>query len=448
MPTIQPFRGLRYNLGHVGSLSDVVTPPYDVISPQFQDEFYKRHPANFIRLELNREEPGDTDQNNKYTRAARFLRNWRQEGVMQLDPDPALYVYHQTFQSEGKEFTRRGFMCRVRLERLGEGKIYPHEETHSGPKQDRLLLTQACRANLSQIFGLYPDPGNAAQNMLEDAVSGATPLEATDHLGVIHKMWPVTNVKLIADVATMIEPKPMFIADGHHRYETACNYRDALAAKGPLDAEHPANFVLTQCVSMSDPGLLVLPTHRLFRGVKPLTSADLQSKLAECFNVKTAGNGPDAATGIWNEIAAAGEQTRLAFYTAADDTWTLAILSLVGAGRMAQLAAEHSADWQSLGVSILHRLVIESLLGLKDLPKPMYVHSVGEVIENLKRGDAVGRDATGQMGQGGRFELAALVMPASVDHVRAISEHGERMPAKSTYFYPKLLGGMVVHLLE
>lgn len=448
MPTIQPFRGLRYNLGHVGSLSDVVTPPYDVISPQFQDELYKKHPANFIRLELNREEPGDTDQNNKYTRAARFLRNWRQEGVMQLDPDPALYVYHHTFQTEGKEFTRRGFMCRVRLERLGEGKIYPHEETHSGPKQDRLLLTQACRANLSQIFGLYPDPGNAAQNMLEDAVSGATPIEATDHLGVIHKMWPVTNVKLVGDVATLIDPKPMFIADGHHRYETACNYRDALAAKGPLDAEHPANFVLTQCVSMSDPGLLVLPTHRLFRGVPPLTSSDLQAKLGECFNVKTAGKGPDAATGIWNEIAASGEQTRLAFYTAADDTWTLAILSLVGAGRIAELASKHSPDWQSLGVSILHRLVIESLLGLKELPKPMYVHSVAEVIDNLKKGDAVGRDATGQIGQGGRFELAALVMPASVDHVRAISEHGERMPAKSTYFYPKLLGGMVVHLLE
>ena len=448
MPTIQPFRGLRYNLGQVGSLSDVVTPPYDVISPQFQDELYKKHPANFIRLELNREEPGDTDQSNKYTRAARFLRNWRQEGVMQLDPDPALYVYHQTFQTEGKEFTRRGFMCRVRLDKLGEGKIYPHEETHSGPKRDRLLLTQACRANLSQIFGLYPDPGNAAQNMLEDAMSGATPIEATDHLGVIHKMWPVTNVKLIGDVATLLDPKPMFIADGHHRYETACNYRDALAAKGPLDAEHPANFVLTQCVSMSDPGLLVLPTHRLFRGVMPLTSGDLQAKLGECFNVKTAGNGPDAATGIWNDIAAAGEQTRLAFYTAADDMWTLAILSLVGAGRIAQLASEHSLDWQSLGVSILHRLVIESLLGLKDLPKPMYVHSVGEVIENLKKGDAVGRDATGQIGQGGRFELAALVMPASVEHVRAISEHGERMPAKSTYFYPKLLGGMVVHLLE
>ena len=261
-------------------------------------------------------------------------------------------------------------------------------------------------------------------------------------------MWPVTDVKVIADVAALMDDKPLFIADGHHRYETACNYRDLVAQQGAFDANHPANFVLTQCVSMNDPGLLVLPTHRLFRGVAPLTSAELQAKLSDCFTMQTVGQGPELASSLWNDIAAADQQSRLAFYTAQDHSWTLATISLVGAGRMAQLAENQSGDWQSLGVSILHRLVIDSLLGLTDLPKPMYVHSAQEVVENLVKGDAVGRDATGQMGSGGRFELAALVMPATVDHVRAISEHGERMPAKSTYFYPKLLGGMVVHLLE
>jgi hypothetical protein len=179
-----------------------------------------------------------------------------------------------------------------------------------------------------------------------------------------------------------------------------------------------------------------------------MTSAELQAKLSDGFNVHTVGQGPELAGSLWNDIAGANQQSRLAFYTAGDNTWTLATISLVGAGRMAQLAQEQSGDWQSLGVSILHRLVMETLLGLTDLPKPMYVHSVEEVIENLVKGDPVGRDATGQMGSGGRFELATLVMPSTVDHVRAISEHGERMPAKSTYFYPKLLGGMVVHLLE
>jgi len=457
MPTIQPFRGLRYNLGHVGSLSDVVTPPYDVISPEFQEELYKKHPANFIRLELNRDEPGDNEQSNKYARAAKFLKNWRQEGVMQLDPDPALYVYHQTFtvgrasgrpEEAGQTFTRRGFMCRVRLERFGEGKIYPHEETHSGPKQDRLLLTKACRANLSQIFGLYPDPENVAQDLLENAVAGQTPLSATDHLGVVHHLWPVTNVKVLADVAAIMDSKPMFIADGHHRYETACNYRDELAQQGPLDPNHPANFVLTQCVSMNDPGLLVLPTHRLFRGIKPIKSDLLQSRLGASFRTRTITKGADRAPTLWEDLEIAGEQRKLAFYTADDDTWTHAEITPQGEARLAELASEHSADWRGLGVSILHRLVMETLLGLSDLPKPMYVHSAHEVIENLVKGDSVGRDATGQMGSGGKFELAALVMPATVDHVRAISEHGERMPAKSTYFYPKLLGGMVVNLLE
>jgi uncharacterized protein (DUF1015 family) len=448
MPTIQAFRGLRYDLGHVGSLSDVVTPPYDVISPEFQDELYKKHPANFIRLELNREEPGDNEHSNKYSRASRFLKNWRSEGVMQLDPDPAVYVYHQTFEAAGQTFTRRGFMCRVRLERFGQGKIYPHEETHSGPKADRLLLTKACKANLSQIFGLYPDPGNAAQNLLEESVFGQTPHTATDHLGVVHRMWPVANLRTISEVAAIMEAKPMFIADGHHRYETACNYRDELAAAGSLDSNHPANFVLTQCVSMNDPGLLVLPTHRLFRGVAPITSGELAAKLQGNFITRPMGSGPDQADSLWQEIASAGLQNKLAFYTAQDDAWTLAIATKAGMQQLAKLASEHSTDWQGLGVSILHRLVMETLLGLNDLPKPMYVHSVQEVIDNLKSGDRAGRDATGQMGSGGRFELAALVMPATVDHVRLISEHGERMPAKSTYFYPKLLGGMVVHPLE
>jgi uncharacterized protein (DUF1015 family) len=448
MPTIQAFRGLRYNLGHVGSVSDVVTPPYDVISPELQDELYKKHPANFVRLELNRDEPGDSEQSNKYTRAAKFLKNWRQQGVMQLDPDPALYVYHQTFVHGDRDVTRRGFMARLRLERFGEGKVYPHEETHSGPKADRLLLMKACRANLSQIFGLYPDSENAAQNLLEGAIAGQTPLTATDHLGVVHRLWTVTDVKLIADVAAIIDPKPMFVADGHHRYETACNYRDWLAEQGPLDDNHPANFVLTQCVSMSDPGLLVLPTHRLFRGLKPISSDLLQARLGACFETRTIARGGDLAPSLWEDLEIADEQGRLAFYTADDDTWTHATITAEGERRMAQLSADQSADWRSLGVSILHRLVMENLLRHKELPKPMYVHSADEVADAIRKGDSAGRDATGQMGTGGRFELACLVMPATVGHVEAISEQGERMPAKSTYFYPKLLGGLVIHLLD
>ena len=448
MSDIQAFRALRYDLGHVGSLSDVICPPYDVISPEFQNELYLRHPANFVRVELNRDEPLDDDKNNRYTRAAKFLKNWKSDGAMFAESQSAVYVYHQTFRVEGQEFVRRGFMARCRLERFGEGNIFPHEETMSGPKADRLLLMKACKANLSQIFGLFPDPANDAQELLERAIEGQTVLEATDHLGVVSRVWPVTDSAVISKLSAVMGPKPVFIADGHHRYETACNYRDELAAAGSLSPNHPANFVLMMYVGMSDPGLVVLPTHRLFRGLPEMTSADLVAKLGECFTCRVAGEGSDLAQTVWDEIETNGDQGTIGFFTGKDERWVVAKITPKGRERMANVAPEHSADWQSLGVSLLHRLVIDTLLGAKDLPKPKYVHSVSEVVESLDAGDSAARDSTGVMGTGGRFELAALVMPATVDHIRTISQHGERMPAKSTYFYPKLLGGLVVNPLE
>jgi uncharacterized protein (DUF1015 family) len=437
MPEIQAFRGLRYDLGHVGALSDVVAPPYDVIGPQLQDELYQRHPANVIRLILNRPEPGD-QQDERYQRAARLLKNWQSEGVLQLDPDPALYVYHQIFEFEGVQWTRRGFMGRIRLERFGTGKIYPHEETHAAAKADRLKLFTACRTNLSQIFGIYPDQENRVQNLLEQAIAGQTALEATDHLGVVHRLWPVTDVQVIARAAGELGPQPMYVADGHHRYETACDYRDQLAADQSLPSDHPANFVLTMCVSMSDPGMIVLPTHRLFRGLPAMSSGQLSEKLAGCFDVVAAGDGPQVAIDIWQEIEIDGQQGAIGLYTASDGKWIVARINQAGRAEMARAAAEHSEQWQSLGVSILHRLIVESLLDAGALPKPRYVHLVQEVIEGLTHGDADGQP----------FPLAALVMPATVDHIRQISEHGERMPAKSTYFYPKLLSGLVFHPLH
>jgi len=404
-------------------------------------------------LILNRDEPGDDEHSNRYTRAARFLRNWLREGVLFSEGDPAIYVYHQEFEERGQRFTRRGFMCRTRLERFGEGNIHPHEETHSGAKADRFKLWRACRANLSQIFGLYPDPANQAQSILEAAIVGQTPLVATDHLGVVHRVWPVTDIGVINRVAAAMAGKSVYIADGHHRYETALNLRDDLAKKlaergEELSPEHPANFVLMMCVSMSDEGMLVLPTHRLFRGLPAMTAGDLVAKLGDSFSIEPAGQGPDRALSLWEEIEAEGEQGTLGLYTAEDNRWTLARIAAAGRQRMAEVAADHGYDWQGLGVSILHRLVIDTLLGAPNLPAPKYVRALEEVPVGLKEGDTAGRDLTGQEGSGGRFELAALVMPATVEHIRAISNAGERMPAKSTYFYPKLLSGLVINPLE
>jgi uncharacterized protein (DUF1015 family) len=433
MPDIQAFRGIRYDLGHIGSLSDVVAPPYDVISPEFQDQLYKKHPANIIRLELNREEPGDDLDNNRYTRASKFLKNWRSEGLLFTESTSAIYVYHQVFTYAGQTYTRRGFMARIRLQRFGEGNIYPHEETMSGPKADRLLLTRACKANISQIFGLYPDPKEEVQSLLEANVSDQAPVEATDHLGVIHRMWPVTDPTLIAHANRLIGPKPVFIADGHHRYETACNYRDELASRGPLPSDHPANFVLMVCIGMDDPGLLVLPTHRLFRGLPEMTSEELIAKLSGCFTTRIMGEGSDLAPSVWEEIETGEDQGTLGLFTAKDERWVLARITPTGKARMAEVASEHSEPWRELSVSILHRLVIDTLLASPDLPKPKYVHLVEEVVQGLDTGE---------------FPLAAMVMPATVAHIRTISEHAERMPAKSTYFYPKLIVGLVINPLE
>ena len=440
MPSVAPLRGLRYDPKHVGVLSQVIAPPYDVIDAALQTRLYDQHPANVIRLELNREEPGDNDSSNKYTRAARFLKEWRDQGVVMQEPAAALYVYHQEFEVEGERHVRRGVMARVRLERFGTGNIHPHEETMSGPKQDRLLLTRACRANLSQVFGLYPDPQGEVQALLDKAVAGQPPVEATDHLGVRSWMWPLTDETVAAKVAGLMGPKPVFIADGHHRYETACNYRDEVAAAyaaahggAALPSDHPANFVLMMLVGMSDPGLVVLPTHRLFVQPSVATAADLAARLGDCFTTEAAGKGPADADKVWDRIDVENKQGTLGLYTAGDQAWTLARITPAGRARMDKVASDHGAAWRSLGVSILHRLVVGELLGAKEIPTPGYVHLVREVVEGLGTG---------------KYPLAALVMPASVEDIRKVSETGERMPAKSTYFYPKLASGLVFNPLE
>ena len=433
MAEIQAFRGVRYDLGHVGSLGDVIAPPYDVISPEFQDELYSKHPNNCVRLILNKIKPEDTEGDNRYTRARQCFRDWQRDGVMFTESDPAIYVYHQEFDAAGRHYVRKGFMSRLRVSPFGEGVVFPHEETHSAAKADRLMLFTTCKANFSQIFGIYPDPQCEAQNVLEEAIVGQTPLEAVDHLGVVHRMWMVTDPTVIASVASIMGPKPVFIADGHHRYETACNYKKHIQDQGGMTPDHPANFVMTMFVAMDDPGLAVLPTHRLFTGVPEMDATELAAKLGDCFTCESGGNGPEQAQSLWEDMETADDQERICLYTKKDDRWTVVTLTDKGREKLAEVAADHNEEWRGLGVSILHRLILDHLLGCTNLPKPNYVHLVEEVVRDAKTGE---------------YPLAALVMPATVEHIRQISLGGERMPAKSTYFYPKLLSGLVIHSLE
>ncbi len=278
MPNIQPFSAYRYNLAKVGSLTNVTAPPYDVIDPDLQDELYAKHPNNVVRLILNKIQKEDNENDNRYTRSAKILKEWKEEGVLIQDPQPAIYVYHQIYEVDGKKYTRKGFMCRCEAVPFGEGMVFPHEQTLSAAKQDRLMLTTTCKTNFSQIFGLYPDSEHSIQSVLENAVAGLTPIEATDHLGVLNRMWIVSDPEVIKTVVEAMGPKPVFIADGHHRYETACNYRNQIRQTGTLTKDHPANYVLMVCIAMDDPGLIVQPTHRLFRNVPAMTQEEVIAK--------------------------------------------------------------------------------------------------------------------------------------------------------------------------
>ena len=369
MPQIEAFRGVRYNLGHVGAMSDVVAPPYDVIDAELREQLEAASPYNSVRLILP--QGGD----DRYANSARALREWRRDGVLFEESNPALYVYHQRYTERGGQYTRRGFMCRVRLEPFGTGQVFPHEETHGGAKADRLNLWRACKANLSQIFGLYPDEENEAQSLLDEAIRGVTPLEATDHLGVVNRLWPVSDVATIAAVQKAMGGRPVYIADGHHRYETACAYREEVAKEwaeanngAELPPDHPANCVLMMCVSMSDTGMIVLPTHRLFRDAPEMDAEELAAKLGECFATEPAGEGPAAAPAVWETIELEDDHGVLALYTAKDRRWTLCRVTDAGRQRLASIAADRSDDWRSLGVSLLHRLITDELLGMRARP--------------------------------------------------------------------------------
>lgn len=430
MAEVQAFQALRYDVGQVGDLSDVVAPPYDVIDSAFQDALYKAHPCNCVRVDLNREEPGDTGVEDRYARAAKFMKQWQQDGVLIREHEDSLYVYHQEFEWEGTKYVRKGFLGRLRLEEFGKGNVFPHEQTMPGPKKDRLALMYACQANLSAIFGLYPDRENEAQNILEDAARSLTPLVATDHLGVVHRLWPVSDRAAISKVQAILADKPIFIADGHHRYETSCNYKNELAEAGQLNETSAANYTLMMFCGMEDPGLAILPTHRLVSGFPELSSDDIKAALGEHFSIEEV----ETAEAAWETMEMDGGQEVFGIGTTSDGKWLL--LRATDTSPMKELAPEQSDVWRGLGVSILHRQIVDHLLKGKHPeadPKFKFVHLMEEVHTGMNEKTC---------------QLAILVMPAQIEHVQAISEELERMPPKSTFFYPKLLSGLVFNPLS
>ena len=430
MADIRAFRGFRYDLGKVGSLSDVICPPYDVIDAELQQKLYSASDYNAIRLELTTDHPGDTDNENKYTRAASTLKDWTNDDVLSQDTSRCLYFYEQEYQVEAQTFIRRGFLARVRLEPFGTGRIFPHEQTLSGPKADRLKLYNATHFNISPVFGLYPDNGEVFQ-LVDPLIRNQPPMTAKDHLGVTNRLWVVNDSSVVSKIIGLLGPKPIFIADGHHRYETGLAYANNLRDEGRLnDDEAPANFCLMMLVGMSDPGLLILPTHRLVNGLSGVSAASLQDAFAKHFEIiETFDNSEDC----WEHVQLEDSQSVLGFGTVSDGKWI--VVRLMDEAIMGTLAADQSSEWRSLAVSILHKVVLEKLLpeALGGTPACQYVHLMKEV------DDAVTAKSC---------QLVCLVPPCGMEHVESIAGNREKMPPKSTYFYPKIVTGLVLHSLK
>jgi uncharacterized protein (DUF1015 family) len=299
--------------------------------------------VSFAAPAANLGQAGDAGPDEKYRRAADFLRRWVHQGVLIQEHEDSLYAYHQVFDWEGRHYTRRGFLGRIRLERFGEGKVFPHEQTFGGPKEDRLKLLRATHLNASPVYLLYRDKDRQIRFALDDLVMEEPQAGFATEDGQRHAVWVINDPDVIEHLQAAFDAEALYIADGHHRYETACTLRDNLAAElaqrdETLPSDLPANYVLMMCVSMSDPGMLVLATHRLFRGLAPLSSQELQQRLGDAFAIERAGSGPDRARSLWEEIEVEGNQATFGLYTAKDDMWTIAGLTDVGRRRMAEVA--------------------------------------------------------------------------------------------------------------
>ncbi len=445
MAEIVPLAGLRYNTEAVKNLADVVTPPYDIIDNAAQERYYERHPYNIIRLEYGKTKPDDTPQDNRYTRAASIFRAWREKRVLVQDTPPVFYLYEQEFELKGTKMVRTGFICGVKLEPYARGVILPHEETIPKHKADRLELLRACRANFSPIFGLYTDEGALAENVLRKSAAGRSPdVHFTDDQGETHRLWVIGDRQTIKSVQGILAGKRIYIADGHHRYETALAYMEEREASGQkahvlADSGEPAyRYVMMTLVNLYDPGLVILPTHRLIVD-SPLTAGELLARLAEDFTVEEITGGGEER-GAEKLLSAMKERQRTGAGAHAFGMYAgggkFYLLTVKDNGVIKKfMPAEKSPAWQSLDVSILHKLVMERHLGIGE-----ELRAEGEHLAYTR----CPHEAVAAV-DAGECQLAFFLNPTPVEDVIAVASAGEKMPQKSTYFYPKLVTGLVIN---
>ena len=440
MAEVIPFKGILYNPKKINNPADVVTPPYDIISKQEQQDFYQSHPQNIIRLILGRTTESDTIKNNRHTRASDFFNKWLSEGILVQDKSPAFYLTTVEFFSENKMVTRFGLTALVGLEPFKKGIVLPHEETFSRVKSERLELMKACHANFSPIFSLYSDNTNILNSLKDAAVNKKPDIDFIDKKGLRHRLGRITDPAVHRYVSDVMQGKTLFIADGHHRYETALNYRDWLSSNNPdFNADHPANYVMMHLSSMEDPGLTILPAHRMVTGAQASKLATLIQKCEKYFDIM-----PIPFEGIDREKARAqfisvlkSNSSKNIIGVLIKDRPEFYLLTLK-AKIMEQLFGNKLADsLRSLDVTVLTRLILIELLGFDQ-------DSLDD--EKLITYSSCEKEAVNAV-VSGKCDIAFILNPTKIEQVKNVAQEGLTMPKKSTYFYPKVLTGLVMNKL-
>ncbi|HEY5287395.1 MAG TPA: DUF1015 domain-containing protein [Solirubrobacteraceae bacterium] len=418
MVDIQPLRALHYDQSLVGPLADVTSPPYDVIDAQQREQLLQRSPFNVVAVDLPKGEP------DPYATAGELWEAWQLQGAVVRDPEPALWAHTQTYTGpDGQTRTRNGFFCRVRIEGYGPGRVRPHERTHPGPKEDRLRLMRATRTNLSPIFSLFSDPTNTAWQALEPATADTPWGEVTDAEGTQHRLWRLTDPQAIAAVQDATRDAELLIADGHHRYETAATYADELGG----DGEH--RYMLMCLVALQDPGLTIFPTHRLVRGLDRERQEALRETLRRDFEITEVPLeqlAPQPGTGPL-ELGYIDAHHQQPYRLKLKDQ-AIADAALPG----------FSEAYRSLDTGVLEALLLKQTLGFSDddishFNGLFYARSEEEAVAMVRSG---------------KYDAAFLMRPTPVRQVREVSASGENMPPKSTFFYPKLLTGLLFNPLS
>jgi len=432
MAIIKPFKGIRYNQEKIDQINNVISQPYDRVRYGLQDEYYALSEYNVTRIIKGKEFDSDSDTDNVYSRANDFLNGWLQEGILKREDQPAYYVYHQTFpMPSGKTITRKAFISAFELSGFDEGIVLPHEKTHAGPKIDRLNLTRATETYFGNIFMLYPDQDNKIDAIFDQAIQRPADIEAKElhEKDVFHQVWVVTDPDLISQVnAEMAAKTNLIIADGHHRYETALNYQAEMKEKYPDAAQNAGfNYRLTAMVSMSNPGLTILPTHRLIFDYQDQTFDEIITRADDLFSVEKLGS----REVLESKLSDATGQVGVIGFVCSQGYY---LLTLDKPDIMAELEPDRAQSWRDLDVSILHKLILEKIMEID--PKKI------DNLENIKylREPDLGYEEVKEKDTSFLFILNAT----RIEQVTSCTDDGEKMPQKSTDFYPKIVTGFAM----